>query len=283
MMLIASQTGSPWPLLGGMLGGHVHWLSSMGLAYEYSTGLRQVALFTAADQFRPLLFLICNVVSQPLMPLVTSQVKKAEHGETEGERKQARRHAQRAIERSFQLVACLILPIHALLAFAGPYVMALFGRSFATEWTVFLTMLAFAAYTGIASLATHTLTALSRVWTLNIMQIVFGIMLIAITYLLRSWGAIGLGLAYFIATFCSLSITTVILHRADYVTWFAILVQLAAFVWLLLLSFISAFTPASWRPFCIPIAFLATVLMIFLTMRTEMMYVIEMLRRKLGR
>ena len=214
------------------------------------------------------------------MPIVTSQVKKSEEGETEEVRSMARRHAQRAIERSFQLAACLILPIHALLAFAGPSIMALFGRTFASEWNVFLTMLAFAAYTGIASLATHTLTALSRVWTLNVLQGLFGVLLITITWLLQGFGAIGLGLAYFISTFISLSVTAWILRRAGYLTWFAICVQMAAFAWLLLMSFISAFTPASWRPFCVPIAFLATTLAIFLTMRTEMMHVIALLKRK---
>lgn len=267
-------------LLAGIIVLPAGWISMV--VVEYATNRTQVALFYAADQFRPLLTLLGGVVSQPMVPLVTSLVSHALRAVNHEEQHQYQRKAQRAIERSFQLAACLILPIHAMLAFAGPYVMALFGRTFAADWNVFLTMLAFAAYGGIATLTTHTLIALNRVWVQNLIQIFFGVLLIAITWLLKDKGAIGLGLGYFIGTFLSLSITSLIVYRSGYLTRFAIVVQLAAFTWLLVISLASAWTPDAWRPYCVPLAFLATVLFFYLTMKNEMIHVITLVRRKLS-
>lgn len=283
MMLIAQQTGSPWNLLGSLFIAAPLGLATLILFADYSFGLRQVAYFTAADQFRPLLTMLSSVISQPLMPLVTSQLHKAQQGETEAIRRQAQRHAQRAIERSFQLATCLILPLHALLAFAGPYIMAIFGRQFATEWNVFLTMVAFGAYYGIAGLATSILTSLNRMWTVNVIQVGFAFSLVAITYLLQSYGAIGLGIAYFVSTFLALTVTSWIAHQAGYLTWLAMLVQLGAFLWILLISLLSAWTPAAWRLFAVPLACLTTASVVFLTMRTEFYTVFELFRQKLRR
>ncbi|MBL8824027.1 MAG: oligosaccharide flippase family protein [Planctomycetia bacterium] len=267
-------------LLAGFIVLPAGWISVV--LVEHATNRMQIALFYAADQFRPLLTLLGGVVSQPMVPLVTSLVSHALRAESQEDRHQYQRKAQRAIERSFQLAACLILPIHAMLAFAGPYVMALFGRTFAADWNVFLTMLAFAAYGGIATLTTQTLISLNRVWLQNLIQILFGVLLIAITWLLKDWGAIGIGLAYFIGTFLSLSVTSLILFRSGYLTWFAIVVQLAAFSWLLAMSLASAYTPDAWRPWCVPLAFLATAAFFYLTMKSEMMHVISLIRRKLN-
>lgn len=287
--IIAARHGPIEPLLAGLLILPPSWLASMGLAFQYSAGLREVALFTAADQFRPLLALLANLVAQPMMPLVTGQIRKAEESSLTpnpspsrgGGRGSGHRGVQRAIERSFQLTACLILPAHAFFAFAAPYVMALFGRTFAADWNVFLVVLAWGAMAGMVSLIGVALYAQGQVWLQNVFMMIYGLILVVMTWALQSWGEFALATGHLMATLSTFVLGGFVLYRAGFLYWRAVLVQLVAMIWITIISICAWLVPGSWRVLSLPVAVGITGLLLFVLLQSETKQVIYLLRRRL--
>jgi O-antigen/teichoic acid export membrane protein len=279
--IIASRHGPFEPLIAGLLVLPPSWLASMGLAFHYAVGLREVALFTAADQFRPLLALLANLVAQPMMPLVTGQIRKAAEN-PELDRAHAHRGVQRAIERSFQLIACLILPAHAFFAFAAPYVMALFGRSFGADWNVFLVVLAWGAMAGMVSLIGVALYAQGQVWLQNLFMMIYGLILVLMTWGLQNWGEFALATGHLTATLSTFILGGFVLYRAGFLSWRAILVQVVAMIWITVISACAWIVPASWRILSVPVAVGITGLLLFVLLQSETRQVIYLLRRKLN-
>src|SRR4029079_9962751 len=171
----------------------------------------------------------------------------------------------------------------AFLAFAAPYVMAIFGRTFATDWNVFLIVLLWGAMAGMSSLIGVALNALGKVWYQNTFVGIYGITLVALTYVLRTWGAYALALVNIGAALSCLVLAAWVLRRSGVFSGRALVIQLGAFVWMLLMSFASAATPNAWRPATVAAAVLVTFLVLSLLQRAELAYVWMRLRRRLGR
>jgi O-antigen/teichoic acid export membrane protein len=280
--IIAGQHGPVEPLLAGMLLLPPCWLGVLGLAYHHSTGLRSVALFTAADQFRPMLTLLANLVAQPMLPLVTAQIRHAhDPGATEAERLSARHRAQRGIERSFQLAACLILPAHAFLAFAAPYVMALFGRTFAADWNVFLLVLVWGGLAGMSSLIGVALYAQGRIWLQNTFLSFYGVVLVVVTWAAQSSGEYALAWGHLAATLGTLLAGCLILLRERYLSPRGVLVQGLAMIWMVIVALTSSWIPGSARPAAIPLAVGITLACLSMLLRSEIGYVYQLLLKRL--
>ncbi len=267
-------------LVAGIIVMPATWAATAMLAAQPG-GLQQLAFFFAADQLRPILGLLTNIVSQPMMTFVASHARQAmDMTVSEEERNTARIKSQNATTRCFQLLICLVLPAHAVLAFAGPYIMAIFGRKFATEWNAFLLVLAWAAYSGITSLMGTTLQAQGRVWWCNALLVVYGILLVVFTYPLSNLGAVGLGLAYLATSVVSGFVTAAILQRLGYMTWQAVALVAMSLGWIIAVSLGAAWVPESLRLPIIPLVFAFTMLVLFATMRTQMQHVLRMFTRK---
>jgi O-antigen/teichoic acid export membrane protein len=284
MAIIAAQHGPVLNFATGMSLAQGSWIGNtlaIQAACEFATGLTALAIFFAADQLRPLLGLLTNIVAQPMIPLVTAQIKQAEdHSLPIEAREAARKKAMNATLRSFQLVVCLVLPAHAMLAFAGPYVMAIFGKTFATEWNVFLVVLALGAFSGVSAMMGFSLQAQGRVWLLNVLLIFYGIFILTFTWLLRKHGAMGLSFAYVLAMFCNFCLSATLLIRSGLLSYQALCLMIGTIVWLTIVSFAAAWIPASYRLVSIPVACAATMVVLFLVMRPQMMHVIHLVRRK---
>ncbi|HQR41782.1 MAG TPA: oligosaccharide flippase family protein [Gemmatales bacterium] len=284
MAMMASQHGSDLELMAGLLAVPPNWLAGMGMIYHYSTGLRQLAIFYAADQLRPLLYLLSNIVAQPMMPIVTSQIRHTlDPDATPEERETARNKAMNATLRSYQLVVCLVLPAHAVLAYSGPYIMSMFGRTFASEWNVFLLVLALGAFSAITGLMGTVLLAQGRMWLSNILGLVFGLFLIGFCYFLMDWGAVGLGWAYLLTTIATFCISGTVLYQSGLLAWQEVLLIVCSLGWILLISLGAWWLPSSWRLTAIPLAFLLTILILFLMMRGPMMHVLRLVWRRASR
>lgn len=286
MSIVASQHGTNPQLLAGSLvgppGWQMGWMMGFSLILGYTSGLQQLAIYFAADQLRPMLGLLTNIVAQPMMPLVTAQIKHSEdHSLPDEARETARKKAQNATLRSFQLVICLILPAHAVLAFAGPFIMAIFGKTFATEWNVFLVVLAIGAFTGVTTLLGISLQAQGRVWLLNLLLVIYGILILLFTYLFRGNGAMGLSLAYAFASIANFGFSGTILYRSRLLSLHALLLIIGTLVWLVAVSLAAAWVPEHWRIPAIPLACGLTVLVLSLVMRQQMLHVFHLVRRRL--
>lgn len=269
-------------LLSGLIVMPAYWIA-MAMMAGQPNGLSEIAIFYAADQLRPLLGLLTNVVSQPMMPIVTSQVRHAQDpSATIEERATAKHKAQNATFRSFQLVICLILPAHSILAFAGPYIMAIFGKAFATEWNVFLVVLAWGAFSGITGLIGISLQAQGRMWLSNGLYVIFGVLLISFCFILQSYGAIGLAFGYMLTAIASFFICGTILYRSGFISLQAMLLIMGSLVWLTFVSLGAAVVPAELRVVAIPFSFSLTMLALFMVMHTQMLHVLRLLSRKLS-
>lgn len=281
--IFASQHGPDSELSAGLALLPTISLAGLGMLRVYSSGLTQLAIFYAADQLRPIVGMLANVVAQPMMPLLSAQVRHAVDPDASPEEREAsRKKAQNAILRSFQLVICLILPAHAILAFAGQHIMAIFGKTFATEWNVFLAVLAWGAFAGVTSLLGIALQAQGRMWLSNLFYLFYGILLVLFALLFRNYGAMGLSFAYICTSIVSSGITCYVMLRHHLISMPSILLLAATVVWLGVISFTATLVPAGWRLAAIPFACFVTVLMLFLVMRAQMMHVARLLYRKVS-
>jgi hypothetical protein len=231
-----------------------------------------------------MILMLANVVAQPMMPLVTQTVHRvADPAAAEAERDEARKRSRRLIERGFQLVISLILPAHAFLAFAAPFVMAIFGRTFAVNWGVFLVVLAWGAVTGITSLMGVALNALGRVWTVNALLAVYACCLVFFTSLFKESGATGLAWAHVGATTVSLTATAAVLLGLRLLSTQAVLMQLGAILWILLVTAVSFELPSEWRIAGIVLAVPGTVLALMAVLRAEMKEAAQLVLGKVKR
>lgn len=285
MSMVASQHEINPQLLAHSLAGppgwQMGWMMGFSMILGYTSGLQQLAIYFAADQLRPMLGLLTNIVAQPMMPLVTAQIKHSEDHSLPAEtRETARKKAQNATLRSFQLIICLILPAHAVLAFAGPYIMAIFGKTFATEWNVFLVVLAYAAFNGITSLMGISMQAQGRIWLVNLLLAIYGLLLISFCYLLQGYGAMGLGIAFILTSISSSILSAVILVRSGLLSIHAVLLMIGSTAWLAMITFSAAKISTEWRVIAIPFSCSLTMMMLFFMMRAQMLHVLRILTRR---
>lgn len=281
--IFVSQHGPSYELTVGLMLLPYCLIGSMVTLRHYSTGLSQMAVFYAADQLRPIVNMLANVVAQPMMPLLSSQVRHAVDPDANPvDRAIAQAKAQNTIFRSFQLVICLILPTHTILAFAGQHIMAIFGKTFATEWNVFLAVLAWGAFSGVTSLLGIALQAQGRMWLSNLLFLIYGMFLVIFAWLFRHEGAMGLSFTYICTSIVSCGITCYVMVRNHLLSMPSIVLLAATVMWLGVMSIFATLVPASWRLAMIPVACGITVLMLFLVMKTQMIHVAKLLYRKVS-
>lgn len=271
-------------LLSGFLTPGVSWPVLFGHSHGYYEGLRQVGYFTAANQFQPMLALLSNLIIQPMLPMLTSMIQTTKSKESTPEQKEkANYDIQRMLERGTQLASCMLLPTFTVLAFGGPYLMRLFGKSFYSEWDVFLPVLVWGASSAIGAFLGSTLIAKGTIYTLAIFQVQYCLVLIASIYLLQKFGGIGLAASHLIAQMVTLCTSMYFLSRLRLFSPKTFQFIGVTVLLLILLALLSYFTPNALR---IPSIFLMPLLVLLglmLFSKEEVKMVTAVLKRKLLR
>lgn len=163
------------------------WWASLVIVAKQPDGYSELAFFTAADRFRMLLFFVAGFLGTALLPILSGTVRSDAPGQM---------HGQRGIELGLIGTGILVLPLTTLLAFGGPQIMSLFGRTYEMNWTVLLPVIAWGGVGAIGSTVGTALLAHGKQWFLFLQHATYGATVLGLTYLLRELGGTGLALAH---------------------------------------------------------------------------------------
>ena len=221
------------------------WLSVV-LIFNTENGSTEMAFFTAADRFRLLLGFVAGFVGTALLPILSSSSAAGAAGNGEG---------ARSVELGLIGTGLMVLPLTALFAFGGPTLMAAFGRSYQTNWSVLLPVLAWGAAGAVGSIVGTALVAHGRQWFIFLQQVAYGVTIVGLTLWLRPLGGAGLGLAHLGAVLVLLAWSYPVIRRLGVVSERVTRQLVMLTVAVTGICLVSWWCPAAWR---LPLALPAT-------------------------
>lgn len=226
------------PVLLGALFLHPFSWMSLAIITRRQEGFVEVAFFTAADRCRLIMLFIAAFVATAAFPLLSRA--QAKDGPDAG-------IGPRSLELALSGSSVLLVPLSALLAFGGPQLMAAFGRSYQVNWSVLLPLIACAGAQAHLNTIGIALLAHGRQWFALGQQMVYGIGVLFLTFMLQNLGGAGLGLAHLISALVVISASVPFVMRLKALTPRAALITFASTATICLLCFFSWLCPAGWR------------------------------------
>lgn len=165
----------------------VTWVTSVVLANQ-PNGLRELGLFSAANQWRNAILLIATSAGAVLFPVFSHL---HDSGRT--------RTLSRAFRTSFAGIAGICLAAAVVLAAAGPWIMRAYGSEFSSASRVLAVMVFTGALAAPLNVAGYVISGAGRMWLGFGLTFVWACVLAVLGWALRTHGAIGLSVAYFVA------------------------------------------------------------------------------------
>lgn len=102
-------------------------------------------------------------------------------------------------KKSFRIIASLLFPAMLLLFGFGKYILMVFGHSYSSESTLLLYCVVFTAIPiSINSIIGSSFRVKKKMWPLVVTDICYAFSVLGFSYLLISWGLLGIGIALFI-------------------------------------------------------------------------------------
>jgi O-antigen/teichoic acid export membrane protein len=247
--------GFSFPVLLGALFIHPFSWMSLAIITRGRDGFKQVAFFTAADRCRLIMLFVTTFVATALFPILSA-------GHAKGAVDVGA--APRSLELALTGLGIMLLPLGALLAFGGPELMAAFGHSYQVNWSVLLPLVACAGVQAYLNTIGMGLLAHGKQWFALGQQMVYGFVVLTLTYILRRFGGTGLGLAHLITTLIVMAATIPFVRRFKTLSARAGTITVASTLAICLVCLVSWFCPATWRlPLAVPVTTLMLVLSAF--------------------
>jgi len=165
----------------------VTWIGTLMLVRQPG-GFAEMGLFGAANQWFSLLLFVPGVVTQTILPILSSQIG-------DGGRLEARKLAL----RSSGIMLLLVALISAPLMLASPWITAAYGSEFVAGIAVFVTMLIAAIAASPQGILGNFLAAENRFWLRFRLNLLWAVCYLAAAWYLVAEGAVGLAIALVIA------------------------------------------------------------------------------------
>jgi O-antigen/teichoic acid export membrane protein len=166
----------------------VAWITSVMIASQAS-GLHELGLFSAANQWRNAIVLVGTATGFVLFPLFSDLHQSGR---------------SRALSRTFWMSSGLIAAVGlvaagVLSAFAPVLMRAAYGPEFGGGTSVLTVLVIAGAIAGPLNVAGNAITGAGRMWFVFGLQVLWAGVLLAATFALRSRGALGLSIAHLVA------------------------------------------------------------------------------------
>jgi O-antigen/teichoic acid export membrane protein len=179
--------------LSNLLVTPVTWLSSAIVANQ-ADGLRQLGLFSAANQWRNAIVLVAISATGVLFPVFS-------HLHDSG----LDRALSGAFWTSTATMAGASLVAAVILSTAAPMLMHVYGAEFTGATSVVVLMVTTGAVSAPLSVVTSVIMGTGRMWLGCVLTFVWACVLLSLTWVLRDRGALGLSSAYLVATLVHLT------------------------------------------------------------------------------
>jgi O-antigen/teichoic acid export membrane protein len=230
--------GFSFPVLLGALFIHPFSWMSLAIITRGKDGFVEAAYFTAANRCGLIMLFVTTLVATALFPILSG-------GHAKGPSELGA--APRSLELALSGLSILLLPLGALLAFGAPQIMAAFGRSYEVNWSVLLPLVAGAGVQAYLNTIGMGLLAHGKQWFALAQQMLYGFVVLTLTYILRGFQATGLGLAHLATALIVIAITIPAVRRFRILNARAAYVTVASTLAICLVCLISWLCPATWR------------------------------------
>jgi O-antigen/teichoic acid export membrane protein len=174
-------------LAQGVMVSPVTWVASAILVNQPG-GYPEMGIYSAANQLYAAVLFLPVALGGAVLPVLTERIGQADHA-----------GARQVLRVVVAMNAAVVAPILLAGSVASPWIMRMYGPSFAAAWPTLLVVLATGGVVVVLNPVGNLLGASNRLWLGFWMNAGWAVVLLAATVLLVRWGAFGVALARLIA------------------------------------------------------------------------------------
>lgn len=173
--------------LPAVIGGGVFqlaiWFSSVLLVRQPS-GYSEMGFYAAANQWFSALMFLPTIISQAAVPLISERLGVGDFG-----------NVKRIFTNSLIANSSIVFGVVFLGSLFSPWIMGLYGPSYADKWPTLIFLLVAAGLAAIQAPAAQIISSSGRMWFALVMQISFAIVFCGLSFFLVGYGSAGMAVA----------------------------------------------------------------------------------------
>lgn len=174
-------------VLAGSMVGPVNWACS-ALLVTQPGGYGEMGIYSVANQWFNLLLFLPSTLDAVVLPVLSNQL-----GLNNAEK------SKKVLQVSIKANLLIVVPIAILASIASPFIMSLYGATFANGWPTLVIVLVTGALVALNDPLGQILAASNRMWVGFAMNTGWALAFIGSTFLLKQHGSLGLASARAIA------------------------------------------------------------------------------------
>lgn len=173
--------------LTGIIVMPVHWIC-YALLVNTDNGNSEMALIGIVMQWFYAIMFLPALAGRIVLPILSDL-------QASGEQQQI----SKTLKLSMKANAIILVPITLGLAFLSPWIMSLYGPEYRENWLVLVFVVAAALVSSLLTPIGHLIVATGRMWLSSMMNLLWAIIYIILSWQLIETGALGITIALFIA------------------------------------------------------------------------------------
>jgi O-antigen/teichoic acid export membrane protein len=170
-------------VLSGLLVAPVAW-GCNALLVNQPNGYSEMGVLNAANQWYAALLFLPGVIGQATLPILADRWASSRRNEQVS-----------VLSMAVAANAVVAVPLAVVLSIAGRWIMALYGAEYTQHWPVLTITIWTAAITAIEAPLAQALVAGGRMWLACTVNLVWGALTLALTFMFVSYGAVGVASA----------------------------------------------------------------------------------------
>lgn len=184
-------------ILGGLIFQCGTWATSV-LLVNQPGGYAEMGIYNAANQWFILLLFLPRVLGQAAIPVLSEQLAL---GQTE----KVKKILFSTIVFNSLVVFSVVLPASLL----SPLIMRLYGKDFSGDWMTLVFILFAAGISAVQTPSANVLTSSDKMWGVTVMNIVWALIFVCLSFFLIRWGSAGVAFSRMIAylAYAAISLT----------------------------------------------------------------------------
>ena len=170
-------------VVAGLVPGPVRWLCSVMLVNRPG-GYSEMGVFNAANQWAQIIIFLSTVVASASIPILSERLGANDI-----------RSSFRILKVTMVLSVILVLPLVLLGSILSPWIMGAYGKTFQSAWPTLVILLLASSLLAVQIPVGNMIQASGRMWTGALMNWGSAVVLLALTWITLSLGALGLSIA----------------------------------------------------------------------------------------
>ena len=170
-------------VLGGIVLAPVTWVCSAILVRQ-ENGFSEMGIFNAANQWRTAILFLPGILGQVALPLLTNLYGEGKHSEY-----------HKVLRHNIYISGAVTLLAATILSAGSWFIMGIYGEGFAIGYPVLILLSISAVLMAINNVIGQVIASMGKMWAGFALNLLWASVLIFCTWIWRTLGAVGFGLA----------------------------------------------------------------------------------------